>query len=53
LDGQVVGVNRAFVQKGGTVDPADGETSPLTVESDVLHPQLHDGCDCVLTVEQG
>ncbi len=49
LSGKVVGITRNFVEGGETVDPKDGKTSPLTVRRGILHPQLHGGCDCMVT----
>lgn len=49
LNGQVVGVQEVFLEKGDTVDPDDGETQPLTTQRAILNPPLHNGCDCDLT----
>ncbi len=48
LHGRVVGHSQSFVNKGGTVDPQDGVTMPLTVKTTVRHPRLHTGCKCML-----
>lgn len=44
LDGQIVGVERAFVQSKGKV-------GDLQVHRDILHPPLHTGCDCIIVAE--
>lgn len=41
-------IDDSFLEKGDTVDPDDGETSPLTVRQTVKHPPLHQGCDCMI-----
>ncbi|MDV2503093.1 MAG: phage portal protein [bacterium] len=46
LDGKVIGIQSSFVDAGGTVDPDDGVTAPLTAGYNVRHPQLHGGCEC-------
>jgi len=46
LDGQVVGVSDGFFSKGDSVESADGGS--MTMGHDVLHPPLHDGCDCAV-----
>jgi len=43
LDGQIVGIENAFVVGGGGVD-ADGVS--ITKPRNTLHPPLHGGCDC-------
>lgn len=48
LDGRVVGRGQAFMEPGDTVDPEDGETTPLVVSDRVSHPSLHSGCDCMV-----
>jgi len=53
LDGQVVGVEAPFVPAGGTVDPQNGVTTPLTSSKNVSHPQLHQGCQCMIVPDAG
>jgi HK97 family phage portal protein len=47
MDGRTVSMGGAFLAKGDTVDPG-GDTAPLTTEGTVGHPQLHEGCDCMV-----
>lgn len=49
LAGRVVGITRNFVEAGETVDPQDGKTTPYEVRRGIKHPQLHDGCDCMVS----
>lgn len=49
LAGKRISTSTTFVPAGGTVDPADGITSPITVKRAIGHPPLHGGCDCFLT----
>lgn len=46
LDGRVVGTQEAFVRQGQQL--LDGDAAPLTPRSNVLHPPIHDGCDCLV-----
>jgi HK97 family phage portal protein len=46
LDGQVVGINSAFVEVGN-YQPEGAET-PLTVRHTIKHPPIHRGCDCMI-----
>jgi hypothetical protein len=48
LDGSVVGIEDGFVEASDEIDPADDEVSPLKIYSKVLHPPLHNGCECML-----
>ena len=45
MDGRVASITGPFARKGDTIT-GDGDTSPLIVERDFAHPQLHKGCDC-------
>jgi len=47
LDGQSVGRMASFVAKGAEVT-AEG-SDPLTVDSNINHPPLHDGCECMIS----
>jgi len=47
LDGKVVGIQEAFVEKGEDFEP-DGAERPLRKRHSVKHPPLHDGCDCTI-----
>ena len=47
LDGRTVGVEGAFLREGDELE-ADEETTPLTRRSNVTHPPLHKGCECVI-----
>lgn len=49
LNGQVVGIQEVFLEKGDVVDPDDGETQPLETKRAILNPPLHLGCDCDVT----
>lgn len=46
LDGRTVGTTQNFVDAGDTVE-ATG-TAPLTPRTNVGHPPLHQGCDCLV-----
>lgn len=48
LDGKTAEITGAFLRKGQTVDPDDGETEPLTTKKLIRHPPLHAGCDCTI-----
>ena len=48
LDGQVVGIERSFVPAGATVQ-AGQDQEPITTETEIFHPPLHDGCECQIT----
>lgn len=45
LDGQVVGIEQNFVNKGDPHQP-DGAETPMVQRTNVSHPPLHDGCVC-------
>lgn len=45
LNGTVVGVRKPFVSEGDTILGTDDETT-ITVNSNISHPPLHQGCDC-------
>jgi len=47
LDGQIVGVRQAFVNKGSVLNP--GGANSLTAHQNVLHSPLHRGCDCFVS----
>jgi HK97 family phage portal protein len=47
LDGREVSASRSFVAAGDTVEGGEDQ-EPITVEHDVSHPPLHDGCTCDL-----
>lgn len=46
MDGRVVGSERVFVESSETVDPNDDDATPLESKADILHPPLHQGCEC-------
>jgi hypothetical protein len=48
MDGRTISMGGAFLQAGDQVDPQDGETAPITATGSVGHPQLHQGCDCMV-----
>jgi hypothetical protein len=48
LDGKIVGVERTFAAVGDVLDAGEGKT-PFTVSSNIKHPPLHKGCDCIIT----
>jgi len=48
IEGRIVDPGAPFVTEGTVVDPEDGETEPLTVRRNIGHPQLHQGCDCMV-----
>ncbi len=45
MDGQVVGIDGAFLEAGGAVGPDDHR---LTVGHSIGHPPLHGGCQCMI-----
>jgi len=47
MDGRTVGVSEFFV-KGGESFAGEGTDVPLSPASNVGHPPLHRGCDCVV-----
>jgi len=49
LEGRTVGISENFLNGGETVDPEDGKTTPYQVRRGIKHPQLHEGCDCMVT----
>ena len=46
LDGKVVGIEDSFVASGGSVSSATGNSPPLTVSKNILHPPVHKYCNC-------
>lgn len=46
IDGKVVGVNEWFVQSGEELTPNGAKV--FSTLSNVRHPPLHDGCDCMI-----
>jgi hypothetical protein len=46
MDGKVIGINENFISAGGSLE-ADG-AEPLTSTTDIGHPPLHSGCDCMI-----
>jgi hypothetical protein len=48
LDGKIVGVERTFAAVGDVLDAGEGKT-PFIVSSNIKHPPLHKGCDCIIT----
>jgi len=46
LDGKVTSGH--FLNQDDTVDPDDGETAPLRVNTSISHAPLHEGCDCMV-----
>lgn len=49
LDGTRVGTRSPFLEQGQQFQPAGAE-SALSPRDAVLHPPIHDGCDCMITV---
>jgi HK97 family phage portal protein len=47
LNGRTVGISSWFAQAGESIPGADGQT-PLKPGSNVRHPPLHNGCDCMV-----
>ena len=47
LNGRTVGISSWFAQAGESIPGADGQT-PLKPGSNVRHPPLHSGCDCMV-----
>ena len=47
MDGRTVAMGGAFLGKGDSIDPG-GDVAPLQVSGTVGHPQLHEGCDCMV-----
>lgn len=50
LDGKVVGIRDFFVTKGESIQP-EGADTPLKSYSNIGHPPIHEGCDCVISPE--
>lgn len=50
LNGRIVGIEDAFVPAGSITNPTDEEQEPIRIRRDVLHPQLHGGCDCQISI---
>jgi hypothetical protein len=48
MDGRTAEIRGAFLRKGETVDPGDGETEPMTTKQLIRHPPLHSGCRCTI-----
>jgi len=46
LQGRTITISSPFLGQGETIDA--GGVSPFTARRKVLHPPLHDGCDCFL-----
>lgn len=51
LDGRAVSITRFFVNAGDEVPNTDGTN--LTVRTNIGHPPLHQGCDCLILPEVG
>lgn len=47
LGGRTVGISSWFAQAGESIPGGDGK-SPFKTGSNVRHPPLHDGCDCMV-----
>jgi len=47
LEGRVVGIEESFVAKGTVLNGIGGDT--MNIGHNVMHPPLHDGCDCIIT----
>ena len=50
LDGTVVGIEQNFVNADSNFQP-NGAASPMKPSSNVTHPPLHPGCECVIETE--
>jgi HK97 family phage portal protein len=46
MDGRVIGIEENFISAGGSLE-ADG-AEPLTSTTDIGHPPIHNGCDCMI-----
>ena len=46
MNGKVIGIEEYFIPAGGSLE-ADGHP-PLTSTTDIGHPPLHGGCDCMI-----
>lgn len=46
LDGQVMGIELPFKNESDSMQAGEGE--PLTFSSNIFHPPLHGGCQCML-----
>jgi len=46
MDGRVIGIEENFISAGGSIE-ADG-AEPLTSTTDIGHPPIHSGCDCMV-----
>lgn len=47
LNGRTVGISSWFAQAGESIPGGEGK-SPFKTGSNVRHPPLHDGCDCMV-----
>lgn len=47
LAGKVVGINAPFVEQGN-YEPPGHENSPWKVRGPKMHPQIHEGCQCII-----
>lgn len=48
LDGKVVGISAPFVE-AGNYEPEGHEKSPWKVRGPKMHPQIHEGCQCIIS----
>jgi len=46
MDGRVIGIDEYFIPAGGSIEGEGVE--PLTSTTDIGHPPLHGGCDCMI-----
>ena len=49
LDGKIVGIDESFARSGDVINPNDVVTNALNITSNIGHPQLHQGCDCMIS----
>lgn len=49
LDGQVVGIMKSFVRDGDEL-PGSEDGDSMYVQGDKMHPPLHQGCDCTISI---
>ena len=46
MDGMLIGIEENFINAGGSID-VEGQP-PLTSTTDIGHPPLHNGCNCMI-----
>lgn len=50
LNGRAIKQGESFFQGGEEHEPKGAENGPMLIRSSVMHPPLHQGCDCYISV---